>query len=155
MPDTPEAALVAAQAYLLTTQLAPGDPRESLHQAAIKGLGLIGNELQQKPSIQGETPHEQKKKRSRQSQSPQTQRSKSPKEENYGSQRDDARNIITKARVNRSRYEWDEENYEDEETEMGALCFTSRVRRTQVPKGFKLPHDQHKYDGSHEPELWL
>jgi hypothetical protein len=30
-----------------------------------------------------------------------------------------------------------------------------RVRRTQVPKGFKLPHDQRKYGGSHEPESWL
>jgi hypothetical protein len=57
--------------------------------------------------------------------------------------------------VNRSRYEWDEGNYEDEEKEMGALCFTQRVRRTLVPKGFKLPHDQQKYDGSQEPELWL
>jgi hypothetical protein len=44
MQDTPEAALVAAQAYLLTTQLEPGDPRESMHQAAIKSLGLIGDE---------------------------------------------------------------------------------------------------------------
>jgi hypothetical protein len=33
--ETPEAALVAAQAYLLTTQLEPGDPREHMHQAAI------------------------------------------------------------------------------------------------------------------------
>jgi hypothetical protein len=38
---------------------------------------------------------------------------------------------------------------------MGALCFTQRVHRTWVPKGFKLPHDQQKYDGSQEPELWL
>jgi hypothetical protein len=44
---TPKATLVAAQAYLLTTQSAPGDPRESMHQAAIKGLGLIGYKLQQ------------------------------------------------------------------------------------------------------------
>jgi hypothetical protein len=35
------------------------------------------------------------------------------------------------------------------------LCFTRRVCRTQEPKGFKLPHDQQKYDGSREPELWL
>jgi hypothetical protein len=34
--ETPEAALVAAQAYLLTTQPEPGDPREHMHQAAIK-----------------------------------------------------------------------------------------------------------------------
>jgi hypothetical protein len=38
---------------------------------------------------------------------------------------------------------------------MGALCFTRKVRRTRVPKGFKLPHDQQKYDGSQEPTLWL
>jgi hypothetical protein len=47
MPKTPAAALVVAQAYLLSTQPAPGDPRESMHQAAIKGLGLIEDKLQQ------------------------------------------------------------------------------------------------------------
>jgi hypothetical protein len=39
--------------------------------------------------------------------------------------------------------------------EMGVLCFTRRVHRTRVSKGFKLPHDQQKYDGSQEPTLWL
>jgi hypothetical protein len=38
---------------------------------------------------------------------------------------------------------------------MGAPCFTHRVCRTQVPKLFKLPHDQQKYDGLQEPESWL
>jgi hypothetical protein len=38
---------------------------------------------------------------------------------------------------------------------MGALCFTRRVHKTGVPKGFKLPHDQEKYDRSQEPTLWL
>jgi hypothetical protein len=33
--ETPEAALVVAHAYLLTTQPEPGDPREHMHQAAI------------------------------------------------------------------------------------------------------------------------
>jgi hypothetical protein len=75
--------------------------------------------------------------------------------ENRGSQEKDARNIITHARVNRSRYEWNEGNNEDEETEMGTSCFTRRVRKTQVPKGFKLPHDHQKYDGSQESESWL
>jgi hypothetical protein len=50
---------------------------------------------------------------------------------------------------------WKEENYEDNKKEMGVLCFTRRVRRTRVPKGFKLPHDQQKYDWSQEPKLWL
>jgi hypothetical protein len=38
---------------------------------------------------------------------------------------------------------------------MGASCFTHRVRTTPVPKGFKLPHDQQKYDGSQELQLWF
>jgi hypothetical protein len=33
--ETPEAALIAAHAYLLTTRPEPGDPREGMHQAAI------------------------------------------------------------------------------------------------------------------------
>jgi hypothetical protein len=70
-------------------------------------------------------------------------------------QKEDARNIIAQARVNNARYAWKEENYKDDEKEMDALCFTRRVRRTWVPKGFKLPHDQQKYDGSQEPTLWL
>jgi hypothetical protein len=43
--ETPEAALVAAQAYLLTRQPKPGDPREHMHQAAIRSLGLIEDKL--------------------------------------------------------------------------------------------------------------
>jgi hypothetical protein len=38
---------------------------------------------------------------------------------------------------------------------MGAPCFTRRVRITPIPKGFKLPHGQQKYDGSQEPQSWL
>jgi hypothetical protein len=45
MPEKPEASLVVVQAYLLTTQPEPGDPRESMHQAAIKGLRLIRDNL--------------------------------------------------------------------------------------------------------------
>jgi hypothetical protein len=126
-----------------------------MHQASRKSLGLIGDELRQK-SVENEATHqEQTGKRRQKSQSPHTRRSSSPGGKNYKAQREDARNIITQARVNRSRYEWDEGNYEDKEKEMGALCFTRRVRRTHVPKGFKLPHDQQKYAGRQEPKLWL
>jgi hypothetical protein len=38
---------------------------------------------------------------------------------------------------------------------MGASCFTHRVLTRLLPKGFKLPHDQQKYDGSQEPQSWL
>jgi hypothetical protein len=43
--ETPKAALVAAQAYLLTTQPKPGDPWEHMHQAAIRSLGLVEDKL--------------------------------------------------------------------------------------------------------------
>jgi hypothetical protein len=56
VPNTPEAALVAVQAYLLTTQPAPRNPREGMHQAAIKGLELIGDKLQHELSGQDKTP---------------------------------------------------------------------------------------------------
>jgi hypothetical protein len=39
--------------------------------------------------------------------------------------------------------------------EMRASCFTHRVCTTPLPKGFKLLHDQQKYDGSQEPQSWL
>jgi hypothetical protein len=115
-------------------------------------MHLVGDELKKKPLEKEAARHEQKGERSRRSQSPQ---SSSPRRRHNKAQKEDARNIITQARVNRSRYEWDEGNYEDEETEMWALCFTQKVRRTQVPKGFKLPHDHQKYDGSQEPEIRL
>jgi hypothetical protein len=43
--ETPETTLVAVQAYLLTTQPEPGDPREHMHQAAIRSLRLVENIL--------------------------------------------------------------------------------------------------------------
>jgi hypothetical protein len=43
--ETPEVALVAAQAYLLTTQPEPRDPQEHMHQAAIRSLGLVEDKL--------------------------------------------------------------------------------------------------------------
>jgi hypothetical protein len=81
--------------------------------------------------------------------------SESSEEERRQKRKEDIRNIIAQARVNKLHHAWREENYEDNDKEMGALCFTRRVRKTRVPKGFKLPHDQHKYDGSQEPTLWL
>jgi hypothetical protein len=88
-------------------------------------------------------------------QSSQSQTSDSSCDEKRRTRREDARNVIAQTRVYNARYAWKEENYEDDEKEMGALCFTRRVRITRVPKGFKLPHNEQKYDVSHEPKLWL
>jgi hypothetical protein len=48
IPKTPEAALVAAQAYLYTTRPNPGEPREHMHRAALNGLKMVGNKLSAK-----------------------------------------------------------------------------------------------------------
>jgi hypothetical protein len=101
------------------------------------------------------TYHKEKRKESFKRQPSQNEISESSGDEKRKARKEDARNIIAQARVNNARYTWKEENFEDDEKVMGALCFTRRVRRTRVPKGFKLPHDQQKYDGSQEPTLWL
>jgi hypothetical protein len=153
--ETPEAALVAAQAYLLTTQPEPRDPREHMHQAVIRSLGLVEDKLRKHPPEEEATYHKEKRRENIKRRPSQSQTSESSGDEKSKARREDARNIIAQARVNNVRCAWREENYEDDEKEMGALCFTRRVHRTRVPKGFKLPHDQQKYVGSQEPTLWL
>jgi hypothetical protein len=153
--ETPEAALVEAHAYLLTMQLEPGDPWEHMHQAAIRSLGLVEDRLRKRSPEEKTTRYEDKGKKSIKYQSSQSQTSDSSGDEKCRARREDARNIIAQTRVNNACYACKEENYEDDEKEMGALCLTRRVRITRVPKGFKLPHHQQKYNGSQEPKLWL
>jgi hypothetical protein len=153
--ETPEAAFIAAQAYLLTTQPKPGDPWEQMHQATIQSLGLVEEKLKGNISEKKLTHHSERKKEEVRRKSSQDETSESLEDERSQKRKGDARDIIAQARVNNSCYVWREENYENNEKEMGALCFTRRVRKMRVPKGFKLPHDQEKYDGSQEPMLWL
>jgi hypothetical protein len=54
--------LVAAQAYLLTTQPEPGDPREHMHQAAIRSLGLVEEKLMGKLPEEKATHHKERQK---------------------------------------------------------------------------------------------
>jgi hypothetical protein len=60
--ETPKAALIAAQAHLLTTQPEPGDPREHMHQAAIRILGLIEDKLMGKFPKEKATHHRKRQK---------------------------------------------------------------------------------------------
>jgi hypothetical protein len=126
-----------------------------MHQAAVRSLGLVEDRLRKHLPEKNATYHKEKQKEGLRRQPSQNKISESSGDEKRRKQREDARNIIAQTRVNKAHHAWKEENYEDDEKEMGALCFTRRVRRTRVPKGFKLPHDQQKYDGSQEPTLWL
>jgi hypothetical protein len=61
--ETPEVALVAAQAYLLTTQPKPGDPQEHMHQAAIRSLGLVEDKLRKNLLEKKATHHKESQKK--------------------------------------------------------------------------------------------
>jgi hypothetical protein len=137
IPKTPEAALVADQAYLHTTRPNPGDPREHMHRAALQGLKMVDNKLSAKEeeAYRNKGTHKPRSPRchnspryrsgSRRSRRPSPRRHKSPK--HRGTRR---------SRTPNKAYD-----YEDDKKEMGVSCFTQRVRTTPVPKGFKLPHD--------------
>jgi hypothetical protein len=75
--EMPEAALVAAQAYLITTQPEPGDPREHMHQAAIRSLGLVEDRLRKHPPEKKATCHKEKRRESFKRQPSQSQTSES------------------------------------------------------------------------------
>jgi hypothetical protein len=144
MPKIPELALVAEQTYMYTTQPNPGDPREHMHRAALQGLRLVGSKLtakeeeayRNKCTHKPRSPHHYNSPWRRSS----SRRSRSSSSKHYKSP--------TNGGTRRSRTPSKAYDYKDDEKEMGAPCFTRRVCTTPVPKGFKLPHDQQKYDGS-------
>jgi hypothetical protein len=151
IPKTPKAALVAAQAYLHTTRPNPGDPREHMHHAALNRLKMVGNKLSAK---------EEEAYHNKGTHKPRSPRRHNSPRHKSGSRRSRAsspgRHKRPKYRgTRRSRSPNKTYDYEDDEKEMGASCFTHRVRTTPVPKGFKIPYDQQKYDGSQEPQSWL
>jgi hypothetical protein len=151
VPKTLEAALVAAQTYLYTTRPSPEDPREHMHRAALQGLRLVGNKLTAKDEEAYRNKGTHKPRSPRRHNSPRhrssSRRSRSSSPKYYKSPRHGG--------TQRSRTPTRAYDYEDDEKEMGASCFTRKVCTKPVPKGFKLPHDQQKYDGSQEPQSWL
>jgi hypothetical protein len=104
--ETPETTLVAAQAYLLTTQPEPRDPREHMHQAAIRSLGLVDNKLRKHPPEEEATYDKEKRREKFKRRPSQSQTSESSGDEKSKARREDARNIIAQARVNNTRYAW-------------------------------------------------
>jgi hypothetical protein len=104
MQETPEAALVVAQAYLLTTQPEPGDPWEHMHQVAIRSLGLVEYRQRKHPPKEKATCHKEKRRESFKCQPSQSQTSESSSDEKRKARREDARNIIAQARVNNAHY---------------------------------------------------
>jgi hypothetical protein len=87
--ETPEAALVTAQAYLLTTQPEPGDPQEHMHQAAIRSLGLVEDRLKKHPSEGKATYHKEKQRENFKRRPSQSQASESSGDKKRKARRED------------------------------------------------------------------
>jgi hypothetical protein len=91
--ETPEAALVAAQAYLLSTQPKPGDPREHMHQAAIRSLGLVEDKLRGNLPEKNSTHRREKQKEEVKRKSSRNETSESSEDEKHQKRKEDARNM--------------------------------------------------------------
>jgi hypothetical protein len=126
-----------------------------MHRAAIRNLRIVEGKIREQGPETKSISYKGNRKEKFRYNFTDNEYSESSEEQKRQKRKEDTRSIIAQARVNKSRHAWREENYEDDDKDMGVLCFTRRVRKTWVPKGFKLPHDQHKYDGSQEPTLWL
>jgi hypothetical protein len=79
--ETPKAALIAAQAYLLTTRPKPADPREGMHQAAIRSLGIVEDKIRGKGPETKSTSYKEKRKEKFKYDFTQNEYSESSKEE--------------------------------------------------------------------------
>jgi hypothetical protein len=102
--ETPEAALVAAQTYLLTTQPKPRDPWEHMHQTTIQSLGLVENRLRKHLPEEKATYHKEKQNRRTQASTfaKQNKTSELSGDEKHRKWRKDARSIIGQARINKA-----------------------------------------------------
>jgi hypothetical protein len=135
IPKTPEAALVAAQAYLHTTRPNLGDPREHMHRAALQGLKMVGNKLSAKEeeAYRNKGTHKprspcrhnspRQRSSSRRSRTPSPRRHKSPK--HGGTQRS---GTPSKAY-----------DYEDDEKEMGHRALLTGFTPRQYPRVSNYP----------------
>jgi hypothetical protein len=81
--ETPEAALVAAHAYLLTMQPKPRDPCEHMHQATIQSLGLVEDKLRKHFPEKKATYHKEKRKEELKRQPSQNETSESSGDEKH------------------------------------------------------------------------
>jgi hypothetical protein len=79
--ETPEAALIAVHAYLLTTWPEPGDPREDMHQAAIRNLGIVEHKIMGKGTDAKSTSCKERRKEEFKRKIAQNKSSESSKEE--------------------------------------------------------------------------
>jgi hypothetical protein len=99
--ETPEAALIAAHAYLLTTRPEPGDPRKDMHQATIRSLRIVEDKVMRKGPGAKSTNYKKGRKEEFKHKITRNESSESLEEERRQKRKEDARNIIVQTRVNK------------------------------------------------------
>jgi hypothetical protein len=95
--ETPKAALIAAQAYLLTTRPEPRDPQEEMHQAAIRSLGIVEGKIMGKGPEAKSTSYKEGQKKEFKHKTTRNESSESSEKERRQKRKEDARNIIAQA----------------------------------------------------------
>src|SRR3954466_2727032 len=152
---------MVATAYLAAHPPPEGEPKRAMHKSALTGLGLVGAALHQ------EAPTEPKKKatvRFNRSPTPSSEEEdhdlpRRHKSARHRSRDYDARDALTQCKIDKARAKRvcssESEMDEDEGELCGARCFSRSVRRTRMPRNFKLPSDTPKFDGTQDPKAWL
>jgi hypothetical protein len=92
--EIPEAALIAAHAYLLTTHPEPEDPQENMHQATIRSLGIVEGKIMGKGPEAKSTSYKEGRKKESKHKITRNESSESLEEERRQKRKEDARNII-------------------------------------------------------------
>src|SRR3954469_2117092 len=151
IPKMPQAAIMAATAYLASHPPPEGDPKRAMHKSALAGLGLVG------AALHGEALVEPKKKdavRFNRSPTPSFDEEEHDLPRRHKSSRRrshdyDARSELTQRKIDKAsakRVCSSESKEDDDEGELcGARCFNISVWRTRMPRNFKLPSDTPKF----------
>src|SRR3954463_1559089 len=162
IPKTPQAAILAATAYLAAHPPPEGDPKRAMHRSALTGLGLIGAALHEDAPVEPKKKAPARRHRSPTPSSEEEQEHDLPRRKKSSNRhkRDyDARDKLTQRKIDKARAKRacssESEMDEDEGELCGARCFSRSIRRTQMPRNFKLPSDTPKFDGTQDPKAWL
>jgi hypothetical protein len=112
----------------------PGDPREQMHQAAIRSLKLVEDKLRKNFLEKKATHHKESRKEEFKRQSSRNEASESSIDKNHQKRKEDARNIIAQARVNNACYAWKEENYKDDKKRWAHYALPAGFAECRYPK---------------------
>src|SRR3954467_930350 len=153
---------MAATAYLAAHPPPEEDPKRAMHRSALTALGLIGAALHEDAHAEPKKKAPARRDRSPTPSSeteeehdlPRRKKSSHRHKGNY-----DARDALTQRKIDKARAKRacssESEMDEDEGELCGARCFSRSVRRTRMPRNFKLPLDTPKFDGTQDPKAWL